>query len=69
MASDLYVTDIGPACTCGGTIYGYTVEEPGVVVARCVGCCRTRLLYLDTRTTLDAATIREHHVRANHVGV
>lgn len=61
-----YGTDIGPACTCGGTIYEYhcSEEDPGYVVVRCVTCHKGCAVVVDTSEPLTAASIRMQHERS-----
>ena len=59
MGLNLYGTDSGPACSCGSTVYGYTVYMKAVA-ARCIGCNKT--VEFKTRVThKDAKGIRFAH--------
>ena len=64
-----YGTDNGPACAgCGGTIYGYQVDQDQddvnrrIVMAECCGCGeRMRFGFVPCKGDIDAVGLRRVH--------
>ena len=62
-------TDNGPACTCGGTVYGYRIQgtfpNADTVESCCIACGARDYFRIPALVNVAAHELREYH--AGHV--